>query len=173
MDTAVYKKILLFLGITFFSFFLLAAVTGAATEDSVAATVTVQNIACSVDDADISYGVLTTSATAHTAAGGNGETQTLTNDGNDNVDFDLKGVDTASWTLSATAGDEDYIHDYCVSDCDGTPTWVPLTLSYAEIATGVAALGTQDFDARISTPTITLDFTEQTATIWGQCSATP
>ncbi|MFH1546889.1 MAG: hypothetical protein ABIC57_00210 [bacterium] len=172
------KKLALFLGITFFSFFLLATATGALTEDDVAATVTVQNIACSVADATISYGFLTTSGSAHTAAGGNGETQTITNDGNDNVDFDLKGVHTTTtggaWTLAATIGVlDEYKHDYCITDCDGTPTWVPLTTSYAEIATGVAALGTQLFDARMNTPSSTSSYTVQNATIWAQCSATP
>jgi hypothetical protein len=171
------KKYVLFFGITFFTFFLLAVATGAATEDSVAATVRVQDIACSVSDGNISYGDLATSGQEHTAAGGNGETQTITNDGNVNEDFDLKGINTTdtggSWALVAAIGLEDeYNHEYCITDCDGTPTWVDLTTGYLQIATGVAALGTQDFDARMNTPSSTTDYTEQDAKIWAQCSAT-
>jgi len=171
------KKTLVFLGVSFFSFFLLAVATGAATEDDVACTVTVQNIACSVADGDVTYGILGTNEKAHTAAGGNGETQAITNDGNDDVDFDLKGVNTTdtggAWTLvaeNARDAENKYSHEYCVTDCDSSPVWVSLTTSYAEIAASKAPLASQDFDLRISTPISTSSYTEQNAKVWAQCS---
>lgn len=166
------KKQISLLIISFSAFFMLTSVTGAATEDSVSCTVTVQNVACSVSDKAVAYATLTTSDTANTAVGDLDDSQTITNDGNVNSDFDLKGADTAAWTLAATIGSEQFKHDYCTSDCDGTPTWVALTTTYAQIATGVAGSGTQIFDLQMNTPSSTATFTEQTATVWAQCSAT-
>lgn len=162
----------------FMIFFLgLASITGAA-EDSVTTTVTVQNIALSITDeqapdASVSYGTLGTSASQTTLTTGVNDTQTITNDGNVNEDFDLKGANTGTWTLASSIGVEDeYKHDWCTSDCEGTPTWTALTTGYVQIATGVASSGTQDFDLRMNTPSSTTVYTEQTATVWVQASAT-
>ena len=166
-------KGILFLGISFFSFFLLAAATGAATEDSVSCTVTVQNFACALTtDGAVAYLTLTTSAVKDTCATGVDDSEELENTGNVNSDFDIKGSDSTSWTLAGAIGDETFMHRWCVTDCDGTPVWTAMTAGYVQIATGVAAGGKQLFDMEMNTPSSTVNFTEQTTVTWLQCSAT-
>lgn len=145
----------------------------AAESADVTATVTVENITISVADGAIDYGTIGTTQIRSTAIN-DGDTiddsQTATNDGNVSVDLNIRGTDT-DWTLGVTAGDETYRHDFCISDCDGTPTWVPLTTTNQPLASGVATSTSQVFDLRISTPTVTTTFTEQAVTVTVQASA--
>lgn len=135
----------------------------AATESNVTATVTVQNISVSVADGNVTFGTLGLDTPKDTTSSGVDETQIATNDGNITETFNIKGDDSGtSWTLGSNAGNEIYANDFCITDCDGTPVWVELSTSYVELKAGVASSGTQDFDLRINTPTVTSVFTEQT-----------
>jgi len=137
--------------------------------DTVSATVTVQNVSVSVTDGIVDFQTIASSGTKDTTTGGEGvdDSQTATNDGNVSVDLDIKAVDTANWTLGATAGVETYTMKYCTSDCDSSPTWTSVGIhpSYATLATGVAASGSQVFDLQVGVPTSTSNYTEQTITV--------
>lgn len=146
--------------------FVMAASTGAVT-----ATVTAQNISVTVTDGSVAYGSLSTSTTEDTTATGVNNSQTATNNGNVTQDFNIQGQDSAAWTLAGTAASEAYTHKFCITDCDGTPTWVALTTSYQTLATGVADSGTQIFDLQIGTPTSTATFTQQSVDITVQAVA--
>lgn len=140
----------------------------AATEAGVAATVTVENIAISVADGVVTYGTLVVNTSKDTTASGLNDSQIATNDGNVNADFNIKGVDSANWTLEAAAGADQYKHEFCRGDtgtCDATPTFTALTTDYAVLDTGVTALGTQDFDLRITTPTSSSNFDAQNVNV--------
>lgn len=152
------------------SLFALAAMLGgisiqAADTGDVTATVTAQNISVAVTDGAVSYGTISTSSTEDTTTAGVNDSQTADNDGNVTEDLNVRGFDTAAWTLASTAGSEDYTHKFCVSTCDTTPSWTALTTSYQQLANDVADTGNQVFDLQIGTPTSTATYTQQTATV--------
>lgn len=141
----------------------------AASTGTVTATVTVENVSVSVTDGSVAYGTLST----NTSAGTNGsDTQTATNDGNIAEDLLIKGANTTAWTLGATAGSDQYTHKFCVSSCTSAPTnFTALTTSNQNLATSVAASGTQTFDLYITTPTSSSSYTQQSASVTITASA--
>lgn len=143
----------------------------AADEAAVTATVTVQNVSVTVSDGTVTYGTLTTSSTANTNASGLNDSQTATNNGNVTSDLNIKGQNTAAWTLAGTIGADQYKHDFCITNCDASPTWVALTTNYQTLTTGVAASETQVFDLRINTPSSSTSFTQQSANVTVQAVA--
>lgn len=150
----------------------------AATTGSVTATVTAQNIAITVTDGSVAYGTLALGGTADTTSGSKNDTQTATNTGNVAETFTIKGSNSASWTLSATAGSETYKHEFCTSGggapdpCDSTPSYTALTTNDQTLATGVAASGTQKFDLKVSVPTSTAATAAQNVDVTITASAT-
>jgi hypothetical protein len=143
----------------------------AATTGQVLATVTVQNISLTVSDGSVAYGTLGQNTPQDTTASGVNDTQLAVNTGNIASDFTVKGANTTNWTLAGTTGSDQYKHDWCTVDCDGTPTWNSLTTSYATLSTGVAALATTSVDFRITTPNPSTVFTQQTASVSVQVTA--
>ena len=144
---------------------LVAAGVQAANEANVAATVTVKNISVAVADGNVSYGTLAVNTSQDTTSTGVNETQTATNDGNVTEDLNIRGATTTSWTLSGTAGVEQYVHGFCTGICTSTSTFTSLTLGNQTLVTNLSTTLTQDFDLKITTPTATADFTEQTANV--------
>ncbi len=141
------------------------AVQGA-NEASVAATVTVQSISVSVSDGTVTYGTLVVDTSEDTTTSGVNDTQVATNDGNITENLNIRGDDsTTDWTLAATAGNENYVNNFCITDCDSSPVWTALTTSNQTLVSSVASSGTQDFDLQITTPTVTTYFTEQSITV--------
>ena len=143
----------------------------AASTATVTATVTVQNVSVSVSDGSVSYGTLGTSSNANTASGDLDDSQTATNNGNVSEDFNIRGADTSAWTLAVSIGADQYKHDFCTSDCDGTPTWTALTTSYQTLSSSVSASGTQVFDLRLNTPSSSSSYSEQSADVTVQAVA--
>ncbi len=87
------------------------AVQGA-NEAGVAATVTVQNISVSVSDGTVVYGTLPVNTAKSTLAGELNDLQTATNNGNVTENFNIRGTDSGTWTLGATAGSNVYVHKF-------------------------------------------------------------
>ena len=150
-------------------------VVKAATEGTVTATVTAQNVALTVTDGTIAYGIIVVSGSDNTASSGTlNDTQTATNTGNVAGDLDIKGQDGTggtAWTLAGAIGADTYKHDFCITDCDGTPTWVALTTTYQTLASSVAASGTQLFDTKINMPSSVSDYVEKSVDVMVQISA--
>ena len=141
----------------------------AADTDDVSATVTVQNISLSVADGSVAYGTLAVNSSTNTNT--LADTQTVTNDGNVTIDINIRGANTAAWTLAGTAGADAYIHRFCPATCGTFPTnYSALTTSYAELTTGVAAAGTQALDLGITTPTSSTSYTQQSANVTVQAA---
>ena len=93
---------------------------------------------------------------------------------NVNESFNIYGSNSANWTLSGTAGDENYTHEWCTEDCDGTPTWNNLTTSSQTLAVGVTyATGSQVFDLQIGTPSDTTHYGEQFVNVTVQAVIAP
>jgi hypothetical protein len=149
--------------------FLLSTPVQAASTASVAATVTVQNISVAVTDGTISYGTLALSA----STGTNGsDTQTATNDGNVTEDFNIKGQNTAAWTLTGSVGSNQYVHRFCTATCASAPTnYTALTTNYQTLAASKATSATQTFDLYLSTPTSTSSYTQQSVDVIVQATA--
>lgn len=141
----------------------------AASTASVTATVTVQNISVAVTDGTVSYGTLA----VNSSAGTNGsDTQTAENDGNVVADLNIRGQNTAAWTLGSTAGANQYVHRFCVSSCASAPTnYTALTTSYQTLASDLAAAGTQTFDLHLSTPTSSSSYAQQSVDVTVQATA--
>jgi hypothetical protein len=135
---------------------------------SVAATVTVQNISVTVSDGTVAYGTLPVNTTKSTLVGELNDLQTATNNGNVTENFNIKGQNSANWTLAASAGADQYVHKFSK---DSGVSWTALTTSYATLATGIAALGTQTFDLQITTPTSSTNYTQQSVDVTVQAVA--
>jgi uncharacterized cupredoxin-like copper-binding protein len=146
--------------------------TFAATTGTVTATVTAQNVSISVTDGSVAYGTLSLSDNEDTTTAGINDSQTATNNGNITEDFNILGQNSGSWTLVATAGSDQYTHKWCVTDCDGSPTWNAISTGYTTLATGIAGSGgTQVFDLQIGTPTSSSVFTQQSVDVTVQAVA--
>lgn len=162
-----------FLLVPFISLFVLAfyysELVFAADEGTVTATVTVQNIALTVSDGTVAYGILALSATKNTTQ--LTDSQTVTNTGNVTIDVNIKGQDTTAWTLSPTVGDNLYVHQYCLATCTTYPTnYTPMTISYS-LAINDLAPGAQNLDLGISTPSTSSSYTEQSVNVMVQAVA--
>lgn len=162
------------LSILFFSLLLisvLAIPVGAASTATVNATVTVQNVSVAVSDGTVSYGTIGTSSNEDTTTNGINDSQTAQNDGNVTEDFNIRGQDTASWTLAGSVGADQYKHDFCTSNCDSSPTWTALTTNYQTLSSSVSTSGTQVFDLRLNTPSSSSSFSQQSANVTVQAVA--
>ena len=152
--------------------FILGNTANAATSATVTATVTAQNVSVNVTDGTVAYGTLATSTTQDTTSGGLNDSQTATNNGNVTEDFNIRGQNSANWTLGASAGADTYRHRFCITTCDSSPTWTALTTSNQTLASSVSTSGTQIFDLEIATPTSSTNYTQQSVDVIVQASAT-
>ncbi len=70
------------------------------------------------------------------------------------------------WTLASTPGANTYSHKFCITDCDSSPTWGPLSIGYTELVASLAVGGsTPPFDLQIYTPSSTTDYNTQTVNV--------
>ncbi|MFA5853950.1 MAG: hypothetical protein WC866_02570 [Patescibacteria group bacterium] len=132
---------------------------------TVAATVTVTNVALTAADASIAYGSLSLS-TARSTSVGMWDTQSATNTGNVVEDFFISGTDSASWTLGATSSSETYRHSFCLTACESNPTnYTALTTGNTALVADVAVGAATRFDLTLTTPTATADYTQQSVDV--------
>ncbi len=162
---------------------LLTALTGmmvglsglAADTATVTATVTVQNVSVSVSDGTVPYGTMAVNTWKSTLPAEANDMQTATNDGNVTENFNIKGQNSANWTLASSPGSEQYTHQFCNdtdNDCTTPPTnYTALTTSYQTLDTGIATSGTVDFQLRLGTPTATSYYTQQSVDVQVQAVA--
>src|SRR3989344_4500561 len=83
---------------------IVASFAGAASTATVAATVTAENISVSVADGTVTYGTLASNTSKGTTVADLNDLQTATNNGNITESFNIKGQNSANWTLAGTAG---------------------------------------------------------------------
>ncbi len=104
------KRLLKFLIVILFVLGFVAGISvKAADTASVTATVTAQNISVTVTDGTVAYGTISLSSSKDTTTSGTNDSQTATNNGNVTENFNIKGQDSANWTLAATAGPDQYV----------------------------------------------------------------
>lgn len=142
----------------------------AADTANVTATVTAQNISVSVADGTVTYGIMALNTSKGTTT--LTDTQTATNNGNVTENFNIRGQNTAAWTLAGAAGADAYVHRFCTATCNTPPTnYTALTTNYQTLATAVATSGTQTFELYLTTPTTTSSYLEQSVDVTVQAVA--
>jgi hypothetical protein len=142
-----------------------ALVVNAATEATVTATVTAQNIAVTVTDGSIAYGTLGIGTSTNTTTGGNNDSQTAVNTGNITQGFNIRGQNSVGWTLTASPGSNQYTHQFCITNCDASPSWTALTTSNQTLFTSKAVGSSNPFDLQIKAPSSTTDYTQQSVDV--------
>jgi hypothetical protein len=136
--------------------------------ETVTATVTAQEVSLSVSDGTVAYGILALEASQDTTGDGLNDTQTVTNTGNVTADFTINGQNSSPWTLAGSIGADQYMHQFSIDD--GT-AWTALTTSPQSLSSGVAPDGTTDLDLKITLPTSTSSYDEQSVDVTVQVSA--
>jgi len=147
--------------------FSLLAQIKADTTGSVTATVTAQNLALTVADGVVTYGTVGVGNSKATTTGGGelADSQDAVNTGNIESKFNIKGSTSPNWGIGPTAGDEEYAHKFCTSNCDSSPSWSALTTSYATLVGTIGVGVTQNFDLILYTPLTTANYTEQSVNV--------
>ncbi len=137
----------------------------AATEATITATVTAQNISVTVDDGAVTYGTLGVGTSTNTTSGLLNDSQTIVNEGNVTEDFDIRGSNSANWTLAGTPDANAYTHEFCTTDCDSSPSWLPLTTSNQTIYTSKGVGTSSAFDLQLRTPSSTTNYDQQSVNV--------
>lgn len=138
----------------------------------VSATVTVQNVSVTVSPGTVAYGTMALNTSKSTIPADLNAAQTVTNNGNVSEQFNIKGQNSANWTLALTAGADTYVHQFCAAACTSPPTnFTGLTTNYQTLAASIAALGTQTLHLRLTTPTTSTVFTQQSVDVTLQAVA--
>ena len=148
----------------------LAAPALAATSANVTATVSVKEIAVSVDPTSFDYGVLDAGATSTSTGSPDPAGIDATNDGNVKEDFSIRGADTTNWVLAGTAGVNTYVHEASI---DSFVTPVTLNNTSSEILSGdpevaddgVAVANSVNFKLRLTAPTENTGALQQSAQV--------
>ena len=97
-----------------------------------------------------------------TLAGELNNLQTAANNGNVDIDLNIRGTNSDTWTLSGTAGANQYVHKFSK---DSGISWTALTTSGQTLAIDIGTTGTQTFDLQITTPTSSADYIEHSVDV--------
>jgi hypothetical protein len=128
-------------------------------------------VSVSVSDGNVDYGIMPTNTSKSTID--LNDMQTATNDGNVTENFNIKGQDATgggcTWTLASTNGIDQYVHQFCNAtdyDCSNPPTnYVALTTTYQTLKTGIPPNGTVKIHLRLTTPTQTSCYGQQSVNV--------
>ena len=153
------RKILVVLGLVAFLGVGLTGYATADTEGTVNATVTAQQVAMSVTESLVEYGVLSVGDVDKVP---NPAFFDATNDGNVPVDFVIRGFDTAAWTLAGSVGADQYIHRFSIN---GGGSFAPLSETPTGLVTGVTPTTTQTVHLNLDMPTSTAATASQDADV--------
>ena len=147
-------------------------IVSAATSATVSATVTAQNVSVTVTDGTVAYGTVALTATKSTVNADLNDSQIGTNNGNITEDLNIRGQDTAAWTLAGSTAPDQYFHKFCNSNCDSSPTWTALTTSNQTLTASVTSSSSAPpFDLQIGIPSTSTSYTQQSVDIIVQASA--
>ncbi|MSR85553.1 hypothetical protein EXS71_03940 [Candidatus Uhrbacteria bacterium] len=117
-------------------------------------------------DGVVSYGTLSAGASTSTISSQLNDTQIAKNDGDSAEDLNIRGQNSANWTLGATSGNNQYVHKFCTANCVNPPAnFLALTTSYQVFINNLAVNGTQVFDLQITTPNPSNIFTQQSVDV--------
>jgi len=149
-------------------------IVSAADTQTIAATVTFQQISLTASDGTVAYGVVAASGTSDTVA--LSDSQTITNTGNVAEDFDIKGMATTTggtcthWSIlpSGLPAANEYGHSWSINA--GT-AWTRFSDTYSEFDSNKDALATSTLDLRITMPSASDCLAAQNVDVTVQASA--
>lgn len=148
------KKLLVVLAVLAFTVGVGAIKAEAATTDSIAVTVTMQNLAISVTPDTWDMGVVAPSSTNTLAC-------VASNDGNVASNMDIAVSNSTAWTAGAIAGANVFAMDFQLSG--GPPTWTNITNAGVDLVNGLG--GTQNFTLRFTAPSSSAVYTPQSISV--------
>ncbi len=133
-------------------------------------------ISVSVSDGNVAYGIIPKDTSKTTLASDmppSGDMQTVSYDTNVTVNINIKGSDASgggcTWVLAGTNGNDQYVHQFCNAtdnNCSSPPTnYTALTSGYQTLKSGVSGQGTVDFHLRITMPTESSCYGEQSINV--------
>jgi hypothetical protein len=130
-------------------------------------------VSVSVSDGNVAYGIMPANTSKSTLPGELNDMQTATNDGNVTENFNIKGQNATgggcTWTLASTNGTDQYVHQFCNDtdyDCSNPPTnYTALTTSYQPLDTGIPVGGTVQIQLRLTTPTSSSCYGQQSVDV--------
>jgi hypothetical protein len=122
-------------------------------------------VSVSVSDGTINYGTLPANSSKSTCTSELNDAQIVTNNGNVNENFLIRGQNSTNWTLAATPGTNQYVHKFLNGTCSTFSGGTALTTSDQTFATGIPPNGTATLNLQITTPTATNYFTQQSVDV--------
>lgn len=156
------KKFLVAMGLAVLLSAALWLPSAAQSEDAVTASVTVQNVSVTISPSTVDYGTLSFEATQRSGTAAS-PFFTATNNGNVDEDFNVRGTDATftggSWTIQAaapTCPSQTNLFQHSVigvtSGADDGEILMTDETSGTDLATGLGANGTKDFNSKIYLP---------------------
>jgi hypothetical protein len=146
---------------------IVAVGAGASDTGSVAATVTGEVVAVTVEDGTVAYGTLSPNDTENTVT--LVDTQVVTNTGNVAEDFTIKGTDVeGGWDIGPAADEDIYFHGWCIdltAGCDAEGEYTAMTNGYTAFVSNKAAAGHTDLDLWIHVPTVNTKTAQQAVNV--------
>ncbi|MFH1970768.1 MAG: hypothetical protein ABIJ05_00065 [Patescibacteria group bacterium] len=129
-------------------------------------TATISITITSTDNNPFDYGIVALSGTKSTVD--LSKTQTAQNTGNVPENFKIKTSNATGgtqWTLGASAGSDIFVHEYSQSGGTWYKFTTPGSYETTSLVSNIAVNGTQDFDLRITLPSITTDYQQKSITV--------
>ena len=139
-------------------------------------TILAVSISITISDGTVEYGIVpknTAKTTLSSDMPPSGDMQTVSYDTNVTVNINIKGNNASgggcTWTLASSTGTDQYVHQFCNAtdnSCSSPPTnYTALTTSYQTLKSGVSGQGSVDFHLRLTTPTESSCYGEQSVNV--------
>jgi hypothetical protein len=122
-------------------------------------------VSVSVSDGAISYGTLSANSTKSTCTSELNDAQIVTNNGNTNENFLIRGQNSANWTLATTTGSNQYVHKFLNGACSTFSGGTALTTTDQSFVTGISPNGTTTLNLQINTPSQSTVYTQQSVDV--------
>jgi len=126
-------------------------------------------VSVSLDRENFDYGFLPENASSSTLSLWSGAGITAANNGNVIENFNIHGSNTAHWTLGSSSSANCYVHEFCNDtdySCTNPPTnYTPLSTTPQTLKSGVAPSGAAVFQLRVTMPTQSAVYTQQSANV--------
>ncbi len=122
-------------------------------------------VSVTVSDGAVAYGILQNNTSKNTCSTELNDAQIVTNNGNITENFNIRGQNSANWTLASTTASDKYVHQFKNGTCATFSGGTPLTISDQAFATGIAANGTTTLNLQITTPNPSTVYTQQSADV--------
>jgi hypothetical protein len=122
-------------------------------------------VSITISDGVVSYGTVAVNTSRNTCTGGLNDAQTVTNNGNVAEDFTIKGSNSANWTLGASAGSNQYMHEFKNGSCSTFTGGTALTTTDQTFATNIAASGTATLNLQLTSPSSTTSYVQQSVNV--------